>query len=133
MAAYLLAAVLLTTGTLHFAAAGAFESIVPDWLGSAAFWVAASGVAELACALGLAWPATRRLAAWAAVALFVVVFPGNITMVVHAERGHGSELIAWARLPLQVPLVLWAWWIARRTPTAQGEVVRWPLSPAARG
>jgi uncharacterized membrane protein len=116
VAADLLAALLLTTGTLHFVEAGAFESIVPKFLGSPAFWVAVSGVAELACALGLALPRTRRLAAWATVALFVVVFPANVTMVVHAMQGHGSRWVAWARLPLQVPLVVWAWWIARHSP-----------------
>ncbi len=63
---------------------------MPGFLGSSAFWVAASGVAELLCAVGLALPRTRHLAAWAAVALFLVVFPANITMAVHAAQGHGS-------------------------------------------
>ena len=97
---------------------GPFRSIVPGFLGAAAFWVAASGVAELLCAVGLAVRRTRRWAAWAALVLFVAVFPANITMAVHAAQGDGSRAIAYARLPLQVPLVLWAWWIARRSPTA---------------
>jgi hypothetical protein len=41
-------------------------------------------------------------------------------------QGHGSELISWVRLPLQIPLVLWALYIARRTPTSGGRYERWP-------
>ncbi|CAN5438058.1 hypothetical protein BH10ACT10_BH10ACT10_29880 [soil metagenome] len=112
-AALVLAALLLVTGSLHFVAPGPFESIVPDFLGSPAFWVAASGVAELACAAGLAHPRTRRLAGWSTAALFVVVFPANVQMAVDALHGHGNVWVAWLRLPLQVPLVLWAVYVAR--------------------
>lgn len=112
-AAVLLAALLLTTGTLHFASPRGFESIVPQFLGSAAVWVRLSGVAELACAVGLLVPRTRRTAGWCSAALFVVVFPANIDMAVHAWHGQGSRVIAFGRLPLQIPLLLWALYIAR--------------------
>lgn len=115
-AALLLAAVLTTTGIWHFASPHGFESIVPRFLGSPSFWVRLSGVGELACAVGLALPRTRSAAGWATAALFVIVFPANVTMAVHAWPGDGSRLIAFARLPLQIPLVLWAVWIARGTP-----------------
>ncbi len=111
VAAWLLAALLLTTGTLHFVAPSPFESIVPSFLGSPGAWVYASGVAELACAVGLTVPRTRRRAAWLTVALFVVVFPANVTMAVRALEGHGNVAIAFARLPLQIPLVGWALYI----------------------
>jgi uncharacterized membrane protein len=115
-AAGMLAALLLTTGILHFAAPHGFESIVPRFLGSARFWVRSSGVAELCCAVCLAIPRTRRVAAWATAALFVIVFPANVDMAVHAWHGDGSKAIAFGRLPLQIPLVLWALYIARGTP-----------------
>jgi uncharacterized membrane protein len=54
MAAWALSLLLLTTGTWHFLAPAGFESIVPHFLGSPAFWVALSGAAELACAAALA-------------------------------------------------------------------------------
>lgn len=112
-AAIVLAALLLTTGTWHFASPGGFESIVPLFLGSAAFWVRLSGVGELACALGLLIPRTRRAAGWACAALFVVVFPANIDMAVHAWQGDGSRIVAYGRLPLQIPLICWALYVAR--------------------
>lgn len=116
-AAWALSLLLLSTGIWHFAAPTGFRAIVPRFLGSPAFWVAASGIAELACAAALALPRTRRAAGWACVALFVIVYPANIKMVVDATDGHGSALIAWLRLPLQVPLVLWAAYIARGAPS----------------
>ena len=109
----MLAALLLTTGTLHFVTPHGFESIVPRFLGAPALWVRLSGVGELACAIGLAIQRTRRAAGWAAAILFVVVFPANIDMAVHAWQGHGSKIVAYGRLPLQIPLVLWALYIAR--------------------
>ncbi len=112
-AAFGLAALLVTTGTWHFASPSGFESIVPGFLGSPAFWVGVSGVAELSGAVLLVVPRTRRWAGWACVVLFVVVYPANIKMAVDSVHGHGSALIAWARLPLQIPLVLWALYIAR--------------------
>ncbi|MDQ6851221.1 MAG: hypothetical protein M3070_15020 [Actinomycetota bacterium] len=105
---------LLTTGTWHFASPRGFESIVPGFLGSPAVWVALSGVAELTCAVLLALRPTRRLAGWACVILFVAVFPANIKMALDSLDGHGSVLVAWVRLPLQIPLVLWALYIGRR-------------------
>lgn len=118
--AWLLAAVLLTTGTWHFASPHGFESIVPSFLGSPRFWIYLSGVGELACALGLAIRRIRWIAGWLTAALFVVVFPANITMAVQSLQGHGSVLIAWLRLPLQIPLVLWATYIARHTDASTG-------------
>lgn len=120
--AWLLAAVFTTTGIWHFASPDGFENIVPRFLGSPAFWVAVSGVAELTCALLLALPRTRRQGGWASVVLLVVVYPANITMAVQSLHGDGSVLVAWLRLPLQIPLVLWAYWIAN-----DGQF-RWPVS-----
>ena len=77
---YLLSGLLTVTGTLHFVAPKVFADIVPPQLPSPVGLAYASGVAELACAAGLAIPRTRRAAGWATAALFVAVFPGNIQM-----------------------------------------------------
>ena len=109
---YLLAAVLTTTGVLHFVKPEPYDGLIPTWLpGSARSWVSASGVAELVCAAGLYVPRTRRPAATATAALFVAVFPGNIEMAVHP--GDVPRWLALARLPLQVPLLLWALQVRR--------------------
>ncbi|GAA4353694.1 DoxX family protein [Angustibacter luteus] len=112
-----LAALLATSGALHFARPRPFESIVPRQLGDPGPWVAVSGAAELACAAGLALPRTRRWAGLATAALFVGVFPANVQMAVTAQRSarasRGYRAGTLARLPLQAPLVAWALAIAR--------------------
>jgi len=113
--ARLLAGLLTTTGVSHFVAPRPYARIVPRQLGSPYAWVYASGVAELACALGLLPRRTRRTAALATAALFVVVFPANVQMALDSPRVPSTpyRVAAWLRLPVQLPLVLWARRVAR--------------------
>ena len=112
-----LAGLLGVAGATHLAVPRLYDRLIPPWLGPPRPWVLGSGVAELGCALAVAVPRTRHAGALAAVALFVVVFPGNVQMALDSRRGAGSwtrrSTVAWARLPLQVPLVLWARRVAR--------------------
>lgn len=103
-----LAGLLIGAGGLHMARPRAFDALVPPQLpGSARDWTYASGAAEIGVGLALAVPATRRLGAGAAAALFVAVFPGNVYMAVRSRRGPLKyQAIAFGRLPLQIPLVL---------------------------
>ena len=51
---------------------------------------------------------------WAAAALFVGVWPGNVTMAWRARRGSPvRRVVTLVRLPLQVPLIATALRIAR--------------------
>ena len=102
---WLLAAVLLSAGTLHLLRPQGFDSLVPPFLGDPRPWTYASGLAELAIGAAVAVPRTRRRGGLAAAAVFVAVFPGNLYMAL--EPGEVPRWIALARLPLQVPLVLW--------------------------
>jgi len=104
-----LAAFLAIAGAAHFVIPRPYERIVPGVFADPTFWVRWSGVAELACAGLVAHPGTRRVGALAAAALFVGVFPANVKMALDGGLPAG---LAWARLPLQVPLVLWAWRVA---------------------
>ncbi|KUI48558.1 hypothetical protein AU198_21665 [Mycobacterium sp. GA-1199] len=108
--AYRMAAGLLGIGTLHFVAPKPFDGIIPAELpGSPRFYTYASGVAELGVAGLLLVPGTRRLGALAAVALFVAVFPGNVNMVrLWWDKPWPMRLIAIARLPLQIPMIVQA-------------------------
>ncbi len=112
MSPYALAAFLGGAGLLHFATPGSYEALIPSFLPAPRAWIYASGVVELACAALVAVPRTRRVGGWASAALFVAVFPGNVWMAV--EPGDVPRWAALARLPLQVPLVLWAVRVARR-------------------
>jgi uncharacterized membrane protein len=98
------------SGVLHFLVPGPHRRIVPTPLRAhAAAIVAASGACELTCAALLALPRTRRFGATATAALFVAVFPANLQMALdslHADTP--LAVIAWLRLPLQAPPILWA-------------------------
>ncbi|MEA2504255.1 MAG: hypothetical protein QOG36_1298, partial [Actinomycetota bacterium] len=97
-------------GVSHFAIPGFYDAIVPHALpGPVRAWTQASGVVELASAVAVALPRTRRLGATVAAVLFVAVFPANIQMAVDwRSRPALDQAIAYGRLPLQIPLVLWA-------------------------
>ena len=96
-------------GVLHFVAPKQFDALIPPELpGSRRTWTYGSGVAELAVAGLLADRRTRALGGAAATALFVGVFPGNLQMA-RAWRGRPVwpyQVIAWGRLPLQIPMIL---------------------------
>ncbi|GGX73007.1 DoxX family protein [Streptomyces minutiscleroticus] len=111
----LLAGLLATAGAAHFARPEPFDTVVPRSLpGSPRTWTYASGAVELALAAGLAHPRTRRTAALAAAGFFAGVFPANVKMAVDwRHRPAPLRAVAYGRLPLQVPLVLWARQVAR--------------------
>ncbi len=111
----LLAGLLAAAGAAHLARPRPFDALVPRTLpGSPRAWTYASGAAELALAAGVALPRTRRAAALAGAAFFTAVFPANVKMA-HDWRHRPAPLraAAYARLPLQLPLVLWARGVAR--------------------
>ena len=106
-----LAGVLAVAGVAHFVVPDGFDAIVPRVLpGSRRFWTVVSGVAEIGVAVGVARPSTRRVSALGAAALFVLVFPANVQMAIDWRSRplpeFGASLL---RLPLQIPLVWWAW------------------------
>ncbi|WNB85369.1 MauE/DoxX family redox-associated membrane protein [Cellulomonas sp. ATA003] len=112
-----LAALLTAAGVTHLTHPRLYDRLVPRWLGRPRAWVLGSGVVELACAAAVAVPRTRHAGALATAGLFVAVFPGNVQMALDSRPGARSwarrPVVAWGRLPLQVPLVLWAWRVAR--------------------
>ncbi|MCY7342814.1 MAG: hypothetical protein LH603_13495 [Pseudonocardia sp.] len=106
----MLAAVLVGAGAAHLAVPTTFDALVPEQLpGTARFWTLASGVTEMAVGAVVAAPRTRRLGGLAAAVLFVAVFPANVKMAIDwSDRSVAEQAVAYARLPLQIPLVLWA-------------------------
>ncbi len=107
--AFALAALLLLAGIAHFAVPDNYDTIIPHFLpGPRRAWTDASGATEIAFAIGVAWTMTRRLAATLTAVFFVFVFPANIQMATDSASGTESVLAA-LRLPLQLPLIWWAW------------------------
>ena len=114
-------------GIMHFANPSFFNDIVPPWLPpSRIFWTYISGVAEIAVAISLIRPSTRRAGAIAAAWLFIAVYPANIYMVWDWRNEAASQqFISWARLPFQFLFIWVALQVSRvnnNHPIAPGDI-----------
>jgi uncharacterized membrane protein len=115
-----LAAFLGLAGMMHFARPSFFDAIVPSWMpGSPRTTTYVSGVVEMGAAAMVAVPTTRRIGGWFAAATFVGVFPANVWAALQGgmqglDAPFDSAAVAWARLPLQIPMIWWASEVARR-------------------
>jgi uncharacterized membrane protein len=107
-----LAAVFAGSGVVHLVRPQVFASIMPRAIPERHHTnlIYASGLAELACAVGLV--RRRSWASAASVAVLAAVFPANVQMAFDAGSGRNSgpsdsPAVAWGRLPLQL-LMVWA-------------------------
>ena len=111
-----LAVCIIVAGILHFAVPQPFIKIVPGFLPYPAALVYISGVFEILLGIGLLVPATRQLAAWGLVALFIAVYPANLNMAFNHIQIAGIPDAWWfqaIRLPFQFVLIAWAYWYTR--------------------
>lgn len=112
-------AILGGAGVTHFTNPGFFDPLVPDWMpGSPRTVTHVSGVFELAAAVLVAIPRTRRWGGLLALLTFVGVFPANIQAALDGgmkdmDPPYDSAAVAWARLPFQVPMIWLAWRVWR--------------------
>jgi uncharacterized membrane protein len=132
LSAAAMSALLLTSAAKHFREPEFFHPVVPDILcrddsgeqpnGPLAIlsreeWVAASGLLEAGAAVGLLIPATRRAAAGCVTALFTAFLSGHVDALRKACGPGGTprrRRVHTLRLPLQVPLIAWAWTLTRQ-------------------
>jgi len=114
---YLMGAFYIFAGVNHFRVPDFYVAIMPPYLPWHLELVWLSGVAEIVCGVGLLIPRTRRLAAWATIALLIAVYPANIHVALHnvpmAGQSEGLGAWNWVRLPFQFVLIAWAWWYTR--------------------
>jgi len=124
-----LVALLAGAGITHFTSPGFYEPIVPRPLGPARAWVLGSGVVELLAAGLVAVPRTRRFGGLLAAVTLVGVFPANVKAALDGGMAHldppmNSAAVAWLRLPLQAPMVLWALRVAGAADAADAAAAR---------
>ncbi len=107
---------MIAAGINHFLAPAPYVAMMPEALPWPLALVYLSGFFEALGGLGLLIPVTRRWAAWGLVALLVAIFPANLNMAINelpVGSLHPPAWALWARLPLQVVLIAWAWWYTR--------------------
>ncbi|QDX39980.1 DoxX family membrane protein [Salarchaeum sp. JOR-1] len=118
---FVMSAFYVVAGVAHLLWPRGFQRVVPPSLPRPRLVVYVSGVAELVLGAGVLVRRTRRVSAWGLVALLVAVFPANVHVArsdvfrdaVPSRFSWLVDVAAWARLPVQAVLVLWAWWYTR--------------------
>ena len=111
----------VVAGINHFRSPLSYVAIMPPYIPWPLVMIYISGVAEILGGIGVlvpdgfVFPRTRAFAAWGLVLMLIAVLPVHINMCLHPEQFPGVPLWAiWLRLPLQLPLILWAWYYTRR-------------------
>lgn len=106
----------LLSGTLHLINPSGFMFLMPPWLPEPIPLIYLSGIAELLAAIGLIL--RMKWAPVFTVLVLLAVWPANWWFAIDALTNNPDiALIAWLRLPLQIPLI---WW-ALRSPIKTGE------------
>jgi uncharacterized membrane protein len=119
-----MAAMLLFTGAGHFALTAGMMQMLPTFLPAKKAWVLATGVLEIAAAVGLLIPAVRMETAWLLIAFFVLILPANVLAALRHINyqtgtldGPGPRYL-WFRVPLQVLFIAWVWYFGLYLPPA---------------
>jgi len=111
---YFMGIAYILAGINHFLMPEMYLKFMPPYLPWHKELVFISGLIEIALGALLFLPQYRKWAAWGIIALLVAVFPANIYLAqTNGEPLGISAFAAWARLPIQALLILWAWWHTR--------------------
>ena len=116
VARWVLAGFMTSVGITHFTRPEGFLTIVPPYLPWPLALVYISGFFEVLGGVGLLIPPLRKRAAWGLVALYIAVFPANLNMALNNLPFNGQPvppLFLWLRLPVQLVLIAWAYWMTR--------------------
>ena len=121
-----LAIMFVFTGVSHFTSLKHdFAAMIPDGLPDA-FWVIyLTGAFEIAGAVGLLIPRTRRLAGICLVLLMIVMFSANVNAALNGiPLGGDAATPLWLRTPMQILFIGMVWWTSIRQRPAHREPAR---------
>lgn len=111
----------LVAGINHFRSTASYLAIMPPYIPWPMAMVYVSGVAEMLGGIGVllpdgfVFPRIRAFAAWGLVAMLIAFVPVHINMCLHPDAFPNVPVwVIWIRLPLQLPLIAWAWAYTRR-------------------
>ena len=91
-----------------------YVEMMPPYLPAHLGLVYLSGLFESLGGAAVLAPSLRSLAGWALVLLLAAVFPANLHMALNPDLFPDISAVAvYIRLPLQIPLIAWAYWATR--------------------
>ena len=113
----IMAALYIFAGFMHFKNPHHFEEMMPAILPFHKELNLISGLFEILGGLGLLLPQTRKISAWGLIALLFAVLPANFHIAIYNVPVFGATTQpgwkAWARIPMQAVLIMWARWYTK--------------------
>lgn len=107
---YLMAAMYIFAGVMHFIKPKAYLRIMPKYLPNHKALVAISGLAEIALGIALCFPATKNWAIYGIMAMLLVFLLVHFYMLSGEKASAGvPKWILVLRIPLQFGLMYWAY------------------------
>ena len=102
----------LFTGVSHFTSLKYdFAAMIPEPLPDGLWVIYLTGVLEIAGAIGLLVPRTRRLAGICLVLLMVAMFSANVNAALNGiPLGGDAPTPLWLRAPMQLLFIGMVWW-----------------------
>ncbi len=107
---YLMAALYIFAGVMHFVKPKTYLRIMPRYIPNHKLMVALSGVAEIGLGVGLSFPKTKNIAIYGIIAMLLVFLLVHFYMLSGEKQGAGiPKWILILRIPLQFALMYWAY------------------------
>lgn len=106
---YVMAAMYILAGIMHFVKPKAYMRIMPRYLPAHKTLVYLSGLAEILLGILLCFPDTKNIAVWGVVLMLTVFFLVHFYMLSSAKAGLNlPKWLLWGRIILQFGLIYWA-------------------------
>jgi len=108
---YLMAAIYIFAGLMHFIKPKMYMRIMPRYLPNHKLLVVLSGFAEIILGLALCFNETRSLAVYGIIAMLLIFLLVHFYMLTSEKAGAGiPRWVLFLRLPLQFVLMAWAYY-----------------------
>lgn len=115
------AALFLFTGVSHFSLADGMVQMLPKWVPNRYLIIYITGIMELFMGIGFLSASTRRVTGIVAIAFLICVLPANIYASLNSVDFGGNvqgPRYLFFRIPLQLFLIWWVWFMAVKCPQA---------------
>lgn len=108
---YVMAAMYVFAGIMHFIKPKMYLRIMPRYLPNHKLLVSLSGIAEILLGVGLCFEATKAFSIYGIIAMLAVFLLIHFYMLSGEKASAGiPKWILSLRIPLQFGLMYWAWW-----------------------
>ncbi|WP_299409931.1 hypothetical protein [Acaryochloris sp. IP29b_bin.148] len=111
------AALFIFTGISHFTLAAGMVQMLPEWVPGRYPIIYITGIMEIILGLGFLWPSVRRMSGLLTLTFLITVFPSNIYAALNSVDFGGNingPRYLFFRVPLQLFLLWWVWFMAVR-------------------